>query len=86
MILDDFPSIPGPPGTERKCNAQTTVLIGYTVASRPGEIMGVCMHLYPGEEVVHLEKNFARDKDPNHARGVTRVSGHLVHGAYSQGK
>ena len=41
--------MPGPPGTERKRNAQTKVLIGYTVASRPDEILGVYMHLYPGE-------------------------------------
>jgi hypothetical protein len=33
--------MPGPPGTERKRNAQTKVLIGYTVASRPDEILGV---------------------------------------------
>ena len=66
--LDDFPSMPGPPGTERKRNTQTKVLIDYTVASRPDEILGVYMHLYPGEEVVHLEKvnDFAREKDPNH--------------------
>ena len=67
-VLDEFPSMPGPPGTERNRNAQTKVLIGYTVASRPDEILGVYMHLYPGEEVAHLEKvnDFAREKDPNH--------------------
>jgi hypothetical protein len=60
--------MPGPPGTERKQNAQTKVLIGYTVASRPGEYLGVYMHLHPGDEVVHLEKvnGCAREKDPNH--------------------
>ena len=40
-VLDEFPSMPGPPGTERNRNAQTKVLIGYTVASRPDEILGV---------------------------------------------
>jgi hypothetical protein len=66
--IDYFPSMPRPLGTERKRNAQTKVLIGYTVASRPDEILGAYMHVYPGEEVVHLEKvnDYGREKDPNH--------------------
>ena len=53
---DDFPSLAGPPGTERRDLEPEVVLVGYNMGKKADDIVGIYLHLYPGNEREHLEK------------------------------
>ena len=72
--------MPPPLGTRRERHLRRPVLLGHTIKDDgKGEIVGVYLHLYPGDEIGHLAKTSAKAREENEK--LARLSGNPHHGA-----